>query len=117
MDSRLVVSILFAGQFGLRALLRRDNLEDIARRIAHYATLRALSRPETQRYIEHRCTIAGAKTVPFDDGAIDAIYEIGRGNLRATDRLALKGLELAHEASCDVVDANYIIEARKVLWP
>jgi type II secretory pathway predicted ATPase ExeA len=117
MDSRLVISILLAGQFGLRALLRRDDLEDIARRLVHYAVLRPLSREEMQRYVEHRCTIAGATTVPFDDAARDAIYEIGRGNLRATDRLGLKALELANDDSCPVATANHVVEARKVLWP
>lgn len=117
MDSRLVLSILLAGQLGLRAMLRRDELEDIARRIAHYAVLRPLSRAETQRYLEHRCTIAGANTPPFDDTARDAIYEIGRGNLRATDRLALKALELASCDPCQVVNANHVVEARKLLWP
>jgi len=117
MDSRLVVSVLLAGQHGLRAMLRRDDLEDMARRIAHYAVLRPLSREETQQYIELRCTIAGATTTPFDNMAGDAIYELGRGNLRATDRLALKALELAWRASHDVVSTNHVVEARKVLWP
>lgn len=117
MDSRLVLSIVLAGQLGLRTMLRRNELEDIARRLAHYAVLRPLSRAETQRYLEHRCTIAGANTTPFDDPARDAIYEIGRGNLRATDRLALKALELASCEPCDVVSANHLVEARKMLWP
>jgi len=117
MDSRLVVSILLAGQPGLRTMLRRDDLEDIARRLAHYATLRPLSRTETQSYITHRCTIAGATTVPFDDAARDAIYEIGRGNLRATDRLGLKALELANDDAASVVSAHHLVAARKVLWP
>lgn len=117
MDSRLVVSILLAEQLGLRAMLRRDDLEDIARRLAHYAVLRPLSRTETQRYLQHRCTIAGATTEPFNDAARDAIYEIGRGTLRATDRLALKALELACSDACAVASANHVVEARKVLWP
>jgi type II secretory pathway predicted ATPase ExeA len=117
MDSRLVVSILLAGQPPLRTMLRRDDLEDIARRLSHYAVLRPLSREETNRYLEHRCTVAGATTAPFDGAAQDAIYEIGRGNLRATDRLALKALELANDESSAVVSANHLLEARKVLWP
>ena len=117
MDSRLVLSIVLAGQPPLRTLLRRDDLDDIARHLAHYATLRPLSRAETARYLEHRCTIAGATTLPFDTSAQDAIYEIGRGNLRATDRLALKALELAHLADTNVAGANDVTEARKVLWP
>ena len=117
MDSRLVVSIVLAGQMPLRTMLRRDEMEDIARRIAHYAAIRPLSRPEAARYIEHRCAVAGATTAPFDDGAKDAIFEVARGNLRATDQLALKTLENAHLANSDVADAGHVIEARKVLWP
>lgn len=117
MDSRLVVSLLLAGQPPLRTLLRRDHLEDVARRFVHYAVLRPLSRDETKRYLEHRCTVAGAAAVPFDDAANDAIYEIGRGNLRATDCLGLKALELANDDDSDVVSVNHLAEARKLLWP
>lgn len=117
MDSRLVVSFVLAGQMPLRTMLRRDDLEDIARRIAHYAIIRPLSRAEVVRYIEHRCAIAGAMTVPFDDGAKDAIFEIARGNLRATDQLSLKALEICADNDGDVVDTSQVIEARKLLWP
>lgn len=116
MDSRLVLSLVLAGQAPLAALLRRDELEDVARRISHYATLRLLSRDEMGRYVEHRCTVAGAVNVPFDAAAMDALYELGRGNLRATDALALKALELAHRQGRDVVDAAPVLEARKCLW-
>ena len=117
MDSRLVLSLVLAGQPKLRELLRRDDLEDVARRLAHYATLRSLSREEIDSYVEHRCTIAGATTVPFDKAAIDALYEIGRGNLRATDELARKALEIAHGQDRDVCDAAQVVHARKLLWP
>lgn len=117
MDSRLVLSVLLAGQPPLKELLHRPAFEDVARRLAHYATLRLLSRSETTEYLEHRSTVAGATTVPFDSKAVDAIYEIGRGNLRATDRLALKGLEVAHGENADVVDHTHVVCARKVLWP
>ncbi|MCP3980171.1 MAG: AAA family ATPase [bacterium] len=117
MDSRLVLSIVLAGQPKLRTLLRRDDLEDVARRLAHYATLRPLSREEIERYIEHRCTIAGAVKVPFDKAAVDALFEIGRGNLRATDELARKALEIAHDKDCDVGDVSHVVHARKLLWP
>jgi general secretion pathway protein A len=117
MDSRLVLSVILSGQPPLRDLLRRGDLEDVAKRLVHYATLRLLSRTETQAYVEHRCTVAGAKTVPFDSKSIDAIYEIGHGNLRAIDLLAMKALEFAHDQKADTVDHNHVISARKVLWP
>ena len=117
MDSRLVVSIILAGQPPLRNMLRRDEMEDVAGRLSHIATLRLLSREETRDFIKHRMTIAGARTVPFDAHALEAIYETGRGNMRATDSLALKSLELARHAGAKVADANHVAEARKVLWP
>lgn len=117
MDSQLLLSLLLVGQPPLADLLRRPELDDIARRIAHYATLRLLSRDETRDYVAHRCTVAGATTVPFDDGAHDALFEISRGNLRATDRLALKALQVADRKELDVVDHTCVIEARRVLWP
>ena len=117
MDSRLVLSIVLAGQPKLRDLLRRDELEDVAKRLAHYATLRTLTREEVDRYIEHRCSIAGAAKVPFDKAAIDALFEIGRGNLRATDQLARKAIEVAHDQDKDVADVAHVAHARKLLWP
>lgn len=117
MDSRLVLSVLLAGQPKLRDLLRREELEDVARRLAHYATLRTLSREELGRYVEHRCTIAGAAGVPFDQASLDALFEIGRGNLRATDQLARKALEIAHDQDRDVCEPAQVAHARKLLWP
>jgi general secretion pathway protein A len=117
MDSRLVVSIILVGQTPLRDTLRRDDMEDVARRLDHCATLRPLSQKETQDYIKHRCSIAGARTVPFDADAITAIYEVGRGNMRATDHLAVKTLEVAHLADCKVASSTHVQEASKVLWP
>lgn len=117
MDSRLVVSFVLAGQTPLRTLLRRDNLEDVARRLTYYATLRLLSRDEIGRYLTHRCTIAGADTLPFDTPALDAIYEVGRGNLRASDQLARVSLQIAADLDHPVVGTNHVVDARKLLWP
>ncbi len=117
MDSRLVLSVVLAGQLPLRNMLKRDDLEDVARRLAHYATLRPLSRDEAFRYVEHRCSVAGARTTPFDQQALEALFEISRGNLRATDQLALKTLEIANDQSREVADQNHVVLARKVLWP
>ncbi len=117
MDNRLVVSIVLTGQPPLGKLLKHPSLEAVTQRLALCATLRTLSRSETAQYVEHRCRIAGASSCPFDDGAMQALYEIGRGNLRATDQLSLKSLETAHDRDCDAVDGNHVAEARRLLWP
>jgi type II secretory pathway predicted ATPase ExeA len=117
MDSRLVLSVLLAGQPPLGTMLKRDELEDVAQRISYYAALRPLSRDETARYVAHRCTIAGAVSTPFDQKAVDALFEIGRGNLRATDSLACAALEYAAAQGIEVVSHTDVVAVRKNLWP
>ncbi|MFZ4580523.1 MAG: hypothetical protein ACOYOB_19235, partial [Myxococcota bacterium] len=85
--------------------------------LAHIATLRLLTRDESHRYVGHRCTVAGATTLPFDPGALDALFEVACGNLRATDQLALKSLEVAHDAGVSVIDSNHVAQARRLLMP
>lgn len=117
MDSRLVLSLVLIGQPALGALLRRPEHEDVARRLVHYAVLGPLSREEVQQYVAHRCTVAGAVDMPFDASSLDAIFEVGRGNLRATDVLALKSLEVADQRDRNRVDSTCVVEARRQLWP
>lgn len=116
MDSRLVVSVILAGQKPLGTLLDTDELEAVAHRLAHVATLRLLSREETVRYIEHRCAIAGAATVPFGAEALDVIFELSRGNLRAIDCLALKSMQLAAAQDRATISGGDVAVARKQLY-
>lgn len=117
MDSRLVLSVVLAGQPSLATLLRRDELEAVSQRLAHFATLRLLSRSETRSYLEHRLRVAGARTFPFDDQSVEALYEMTRGNLRATDRLAGKALDMAALAGRSAVDTATLTAARTRLHP
>jgi type II secretory pathway predicted ATPase ExeA len=117
MDSRLVLSLVLCGQPQLKTVLNRDDQESVARRIHHYACLRLLSREELGQYLQHRCTIAGARQLPFDTGAVEALYEISRGNLRAADGLALTALERAALSKKTVAGAQHVAEARQELYP
>jgi len=117
MDSKLVLSLVLAGQPALARVLSQDDQSAVARRIIHYATLRPMSRDETAKYVEFRMGVAGAKNSPFDDASLDAIYEIARGNLRITDNLALGSLELAAAAKLKAVGAQHVAAARRAQWP
>ena len=79
--------------------------------------MRLLSRDETRAYLEHRCTLAGTRTNPFDADAQETIFEMSRGNLRAIDRLALAALHLAAKTPATTVSSGDVIAARKSLWP
>lgn len=116
MDSQLVLSVVLAGQPSLGTMLQRPCAEDVAQRLAHRASLRLLSRDETRAYIEHRCRLAGAQQLPFEDDAIEAVFEMSRGNLRAIDRLSLKSLQVAAKAGRKVVSSGDALAARQQLW-
>lgn len=117
MDSRLVVAVVLAGQPALRALLARPDQVAMAQRLAHYATLRLLSRDETHAYLVHRCAVAGAQADPFDGEAHEALFELSHGNLRAVDHLALKALQRAASAGDKAVCAGHVVAARQELAP
>ena len=117
MDSRLVLSLVLAGQPPLRTMLARADQQAMAQRLAHYATLRLLSRDETHAYVAHRCVVAGAEVHPFDGDALEAIFEMSHGNLRAIDRIALKSIRLVAQAGASAVCSGNVIAARKLLWP
>lgn len=116
-DSRLVLSIVLAGQPRLETMLKKATLEDVAQRISYYGWLRLMSRDETARYVEHRCTVAGASSVPFDPASLDAVFEMSRGNLRAVDHLCLAALDVTAKRGAAAVAASDVTTARKNLWP
>lgn len=115
MDSRLVISVLLAGQMPLKTMLKRDELESVRRRLAHVATMRLLSREETVSYVQHRLDISGGSTDIFDPLAHDAIYEMTQGNLRAIDRVCLKAMESAARAGEPTIGAQRLSEAGRSL--
>lgn len=117
MDSRLVLSVILAGQGALRDVLKRPELEALTRRLSHVATLRLLNRPETADYVLHRLQLVGAQKTLFAPDALDALFEIAGGNLRAIDHLALKAMERAARAGHPTVAVEQIIAARQALMP
>jgi general secretion pathway protein A len=117
MDSRLVLSLVLAGQPTLSKILKCDELEAVSRRMAHLATIRLLSRTETRKYMEHRIRVVGGRTFPFDEPSVEAVFEISRGNFRAIDELSRKALEIAAQNGVTVIDPAIIAAARQRLLP
>lgn len=116
MDSRLVVSVLLAGQMPLKARLMEADLEDIRQRLVHCGEIRLLSRDDTKRYLDHRVKIVGAAKSPFAEAAKEALFEVTRGNMRALDKLALASLKAADSAGRDSVEAGDVAAARAAQW-
>jgi type II secretory pathway predicted ATPase ExeA len=116
MDSKLVVSVILCGQPPLKDTLLMPQMEDIRQRLVYYGELRLLTREETRAYVEHRCRIAGAAKNPFDPQAVEALFEVTRGNPRAIDKLATASLLATNQAGRDIVDSSDVASARASQW-
>lgn len=90
-------------------------MEDVRQRLAHCGELRLSSRDETMAYVEHRLKIVGCRTVPFDANALEALYEMSRGNMRAVDNLALKALAKATVAGMKTVGQQHVVAGGREL--
>ena len=116
MDSKLMVSFILAGHLGLKDRLGSHNLADIKQRIIHFGQLRLLSREETYDYLKHRLHLVGCSTFPIDENALEIIYEMTRGNMRAIDNLALKSLGFASSKNDRIVSGPHVTKAGADLW-
>ena len=117
MDSRLVVSVILAGQPQLRERLRHMDLECVRSRLTHLATLRLLTREESRDYIKHRLRECGGSDDLFDADAFEAMYGCAQGNLRALDRIAAKSLEVTMHEGASVVGSDQVMTARGLVLP
>lgn len=116
MDSRLVVSVILAGQMALKQQLLEPELEDVRQRLAYFGELRLLGREETKDYLEHRVKIAGSSISPFTSEAVEALFEVTRGNMRALDEMAKAAINAAMTHKRDTVDAVDVAAARSKMW-
>ena len=116
MDSRLVVSLVLVGQPTLKTMLAMPELSEISSRLNHCGEIRLLTREESYRYLDHRCRSAGASGNLFDEDAVEGVFEITRGNMRAIDRLALEAIYELAEMGGDKVTPEIVVKVRARLW-
>lgn len=80
-DAKLV-QIIFVGQNELNNLLSRYSMRQIRQRITLSRSLGTLSETETQRYIQHRLSVSGAKADIFTQESMLSIYQASHGSPR-----------------------------------
>ena len=92
-NERKLLQIVLIGQPELRTMLKRPELEQLAQRVIARFHLDALSKAETHQYIQHRLAVAGHTGVlPFDDAALQTIYQLARGVPRRINLLCGRAL-------------------------
>lgn len=83
-----VLQFLLAGHLSLAERLNRPQLANLKQRIGCRFKLPALTLNETQRYIAHRCLLAGASRLLFDRAIVIRLYSLTRGLPRLINTVA-----------------------------
>jgi general secretion pathway protein A len=93
-DEQKLINIVMAGQVELRYKLADKSKRALVSRIAVSSTLDAMTREETDGMITFRCTVAGV-TNPFEEDAVDAIYQWSKGVPREAIKLCAMSVQYA----------------------
>lgn len=84
-DGAPQMTLVLIGQPQL--LTNLDRCPSLGDRVTIRTLLRPLTLEETENYITHRCSAAGANRTIFEPSAVDVIHAITRGVPRAINRL------------------------------
>jgi len=95
-DRKSPFLLLLAGQPLLHERLGEAIHHALDQRITTVARLQPLSADETRAYIQHRVTAAGGGNKPlFDDGAVDAVFDVSGGIPRRINSFATGAMIVA----------------------
>ena len=112
-DADIFLQLILTGQPELIEKLNRPELKQFAQRIGVEYHLTALSYPETQKYIEYRLQIAGAKSKIFSNEACAIIYCYSEGVPRLINNLCDFALVYAFADDKQTVDKDIVLEMMK----
>jgi general secretion pathway protein A len=109
---RKLLQVVLIGQPELRNMLQRPELEQLAQRVVARYHLGPLNAAETQRYIQHRLTVAGHRgALPFDAGALRRIHALSGGVPRRINLLCGRSLLGAWANGLHRVDRRMVDKA------
>ena len=112
-DSDIFLQLILTGQPELIEKLNQPELEQFAQRVGVEYHLKALSYPETQKYIEFRLKTAGASRYIFSNEACAIIYCYSEGVPRRINNLCDFAMVYAFADDKDTVDANTVMDMMK----
>lgn len=108
-DADIFMQLVLTGQPELIEKLNQPELEQFAQRIGVEYHLKGLSYPETQKYIEHRLSVAGAKKKIFSNEACAVIYYYSEGVPRRINNLCDFALVYAFADDKDSVEVDTVL--------
>jgi len=112
LNHKFLLTIILLGQPQLRGKI--DNLPEFKERIAIRYNLRALSRGDTRKYIQHRLKVAGSQEI-FQDDTFSKIYSFSGGIPERINNICDMALLVGYGEGVDKIDIKTIEEVAKDL--
>jgi putative secretion ATPase (PEP-CTERM system associated) len=110
-----ILHVILAGQPELNHKLEAPDMEQLLQRVSLRYHVRALSKDETQEYVEHRLKVAGSSKRIFASELYGVIHEYTGGIPRLINTLCDTVLTCAYADSKDTVDQVELDSALKEL--
>jgi len=115
-DQRKLLQIVLLGQPELREKLDAARLRQLRQRIIVRYHLAPLSRPEVERYIQHRIQVAGGNGLPtFNGWALRSIYRYSGGVPRLVNAVCDKALLCGYVTGDDHLTWSHVRRAIREL--
>lgn len=104
-DKQKLLQIVLMGQPELQKLLAQDRLRQLRQRILVHYQLKPLTFTDTDHYVRHRLTLAGASGRPFfTSAAMKLIHRASKGIPRVINNLCDKALLAAFIRDSDEIN-------------
>jgi type II secretory pathway predicted ATPase ExeA/predicted nucleic acid-binding Zn-ribbon protein len=103
-----VISCIFAGQNEFLGMLKQNRA--LSQRIFFSHILHPLTEAETEAYIAHRLTVAGAEKPIFTSSAMRAVYKLAGGNPRLTNIVCDQALLSGYSYNLQTIGPDIIRE-------
>lgn len=110
-NTKKLLQVILIGQPELQALLKRQELRQLAQRITARYHLLPLSQAQVSAYINHRLQVAGCQQALFTKTAVKRIHQISQGIPRIINLLCDRALMGAYVKQQDRVDVKIVEQA------
>lgn len=115
MVNEKMIAILLVGDNMMLELLKNEDLKEVSDKITKKFKIHPLIKIETNKYINYRLKIAGAKRKIFEEETIQEIHSYSQGNLRLIDTICDHALRVSYANGLNMVTAEVVKKCRKEL--
>ncbi|MCU4677157.1 AAA family ATPase [Catenovulum sp. 2E275] len=110
-NTKKLLQVILIGQPELQALLKRQELRQLAQRITARYHLLPLTLEQVAAYVNHRLQVAGCQKALFTKNAVKRIHQISGGIPRVINLLCDRALMGAYVKHQDKVDVKIVEQA------